>query len=208
MENYEKNRRKLANYLIRRDIQLKFMCINLLFIFLITFVTLSVILFPLVSLMYYSDNIAVQFQAAKSFVVIFKDLPIALGLVLILFILQQILTTHQFCGPLVNFAHTFKKIAEGDLTRKVYLRRYDLLKEEKQYINEMVDALSLSIGNIKEDHHTLLSALNEITIVTTGADEQQKSKMALETAVKQAQLINERLSVFKLPDQNEENPAD
>lgn len=208
MENHGKDRRKLKNYLIRRDVQLKFMCINLLFMFLITFVTIFVILFPLVSLMYYSDNVELQYQAAKSFVVIFKDLPIALGLVLILFIMQQILTTHQLCGPLVNFAHTFERIAKGDLTRKVYLRRYDLLKEEKQYINEMVDALSLSIGNIKEDHHTLLSALNEIAIVTTGADEQEKSKMALETAVKQAQLIKERLSVFKLPDQNEVNPVD
>jgi len=208
MKNYEKNRRKLKNYLIRRDIQIKFMCINLLFIFLITFVILFAILFPLISLMYYSDNIAVQYQAAQSFVVIFKELPIALGLVLILFIMQQIFTSHQFCGPLVNFAHTFKKITEGDFTRKVYLRQYDLLQEEEQSINEMVDALSLSIGKIKEDHHTLLSGLNEITIVTTGTDEQQKSKMALETAVKQAQLINERLSVFKLSDQNEENPAD
>ena len=207
MDSSLKDRRKLKNYLIRKDIQLKFICINLLFMFLITFVTIFVILFPLIALMYQTDNLETQYQAAKSFVVIFKDLPIALGLVLILFLMQQLLTTHQLCGPLANFAETFEKIAEGDLTRKVKLRRYDLLNEEKQHINEMIDSLARTIGSIKEEHHKLLSVLNEVKIETTGSGEQQKSREALKAAVKQAQIVNERLSVFKLSNPDEEKPT-
>lgn len=202
-----KDRRKLKNYFIRKDIQLKFICINLLFMFLITFVTIFVILFPLIALMYQTDNLETQYQAAKTFVIIFKDLPIALGLVIILFLLQQLLTTHQLCGPLVNFAETFKKIAEGDLTRKVALRRYDFLNEEKQHINEMIDSLSHTIGSIKEEHHKLFSALTEVKIETTGLGEQQKSREALEVAVKQVQFVNEHLSAFKLSNPDEEKPT-
>jgi len=207
MNSFLKDRRKLKNYLIRKDIQLKFICINLLFMFLITFVTIFVILFPLIALMYQTDNLETQYQAAKSFVVIFKDLPIALGLVFILFLMQQLLTTHQLCGPLVNFAETFEKIAEGDLTRKVKLRRYDLLNEEKQHINEMIDTLTRTIGSIKEEHHKLLSVLNEVKIETTGSGEQQKSREALKAAVKQAQIVNEHLSAFKLSNPDEEKPT-
>jgi len=207
MDSSLKDRRKLKNYLIRKDIQLKFICINLLFMFLITFVTIFVILFPLIALMYQTDNLETQYQAAKSFVVIFKDLPIALGLVLILFLMQQLLTTHQLCGPLANFAETFEKIAEGDLTRKVNLRRYDFLNKEKQHINKLIDSLTRTIGSIKEEHHKLLSVLNEVKIETTGSGEQQKSREALKAAVKQAQIVNERLSAFKLSNPDEEKPT-
>jgi len=207
MDSSLKDRRKLKNYLIRKDIQLKFICINLLFMFLITFVTIFVILFPLIALMYQTDNLETQYQAAKSFVVIFKDLPIALGLVLILFLMQQLLTTHQLCGPLANFAETFEKIAEGDLTRKVNLRRYDFLNKEKQHINKLIDSLTRTIGSIKEEHHKLLSVLNEVKIETAGSGEQQKSREALKAAVKQAQIVNERLSAFKLSNPDEEKPT-
>jgi len=207
MDSSLKDRRKLKNYLIRKDIQLKFICINLLFMFLITFVTIFVILFPLIALMYQTDNLETQYQAAKSFVVIFKDLPIALGLVLILFLMQQLLTTHQLCGPLANFAETFEKIAEGDLTRKVNLRRYDFLNKEKQHINKLIDSLTCTIGSVKEEHHKLLSVLNEVKIETTGSGEQQKSREALKAAVKQAQIVNERLSAFKLSNPDEEKPT-
>ena len=207
MDSSLKDRRKLKNYLIRKDIQLKFICINLLFMFLITFVTIFVILFPLIALMYQTDNLETQYQAAKSFVVIFKDLPIALGLVLILFLVQQLLTTHQLCGPLANFAETFEKIAEGDLTRKVNLRRYDFLNKEKQHINKLIDSLTCTIGSVKEEHHKFLSFLNEVKIETTGSGEQQKSREALKAAVKQAQIVNERLSVFKLSNPDEEKPT-
>ena len=203
MEFYFKDRRKLKNYLIRKDIQLKFICINLLFMFLITFVTIFVILFPLISLMYQTDNFELQYQASKAFVVIFKDLPIALVLVLLLFFVQQLVTTHQLCGPLVNFAETFRKIAEGDFTRKVQLRRYDFLHDEKEHINEMIDLLSRIIGNIKEEHHKLLSGLNEVNIDSSGSE----SKEALKAAVQQAEIIKEQLSVFKLPNPDEEKPA-
>lgn len=192
MEYSFKNRRKLKSYLIKKDIQLKFICINSLFMFLITFVTIFVILFPLVSLMYQTDIPEIQYQASKTFVTILKDLPIALGLVFMLFFIHQLLITHQLCGPLVNFIQTFKKIATGDLTRKVQLRRTDFLKEDQVLINEMIDALSCTIRNIKEDHHKLLSALNE---------------KDLENAVKQAQLISEHLAVFKLADHGKEKPS-
>jgi t-SNARE complex subunit (syntaxin) len=75
----------------------------------------------------------------------------------------------------------------GDLTRKVHLRRYDFFREEKEHINEMIDALSHTVGKIKIDHNKLLSSLNE--------NDQGN-------ALKQAQRPGEHLSAFKLAGSN------
>ena len=204
----KRNQRELKNYLINKDVQLKLICINLLYMFFITLITIAVVLSPIISLMYQSDRLDVQYQAAKFFMLIFERLPLVLGAVFILVFIHQLLITHQVCGPLVNFANTIKRITKGDLTRKIYLRRYDFLKKDGQYINEMIDALSRIIGDTKEDHKKLLSALNEVTIKTTGSDEHQKSEEALKTAVKQAQVISEHLSIFKLAVNDKEKPSD
>lgn len=203
----KKNKRKLKNYLIRKDIQLKLILINFLYVFFILLITIGVVLSPIIFPIYQTDNPETQYQAAKFFVVIFERLPLILGIIFIIFFIHQILITHTICGPIVNFSNTFKKIAEGDLTRKVYLRRFDFFNEEKQYINEMIDSLTHIIGNIKEDHNELLSALNEVTIKNSDSEEQQKSEKALKAVVKHAQLTNEHLSKFKLSSSNEEKPA-
>ena len=57
---------------------------------------------------------------------------------------------------------TFKKIAQGDLTRKVVLRSRDLLKEEAGQFNDMVDDLSHHIEALKNDNRLLLSTLKGI----------------------------------------------
>ncbi|MBW1728332.1 MAG: methyl-accepting chemotaxis protein [Deltaproteobacteria bacterium] len=105
------------------------------------------------------------------------------------------MANHKLCGPLVNFSNTFKKIAQGDLTRKVFLRRYDFLKTEANQINEMIDFLSDHITAIKKDNDRLLSVLKE---VDTGKMEKNKYENALNTVKKQANLCNEHLSKFKI----------
>jgi len=122
-------------------------------------------------------------------------LPLAFIAILFLALIHNILANHKLCGPLVNFSNTFKKIAQGDLTRKVFLRRYDFLKTEANQINEMIDFLSDHITAIKKDNDRLLSVLKE---VDTGKMEKNKYENALNTVKKQANLCNEHLSKFKI----------
>jgi len=204
MMKSKQNRRKLRNYLIKKDIQLKIIFINIFYIFFVTLITFFVILSPVISAMYQSYDSEVQFHAARFFLVVAEKLPLAIGIVLVLASIHQILITHQVCGPLVNFSNTFKKILQGDLTRKIHLRYNDFLTEEGNDINKMIDYLSRLLGNIKEDNHKLLCALNEVTIKPGSTDEQQKSEKALGTARKQVQVINEHLSIFKFTVNNKE----
>ena len=107
----------------------------------------------------------------------------------------QMIINHKFCGPLVNFSHTFKKVSQGDLTRKIYLRQYDFLKNEAAQVNDMIDFLSDHIMTLKKDTDHLFSAIEGMSGVEVEIAEYQS---AIETLKKQADICQEHLSVFKI----------
>jgi methyl-accepting chemotaxis protein len=96
---------------------------------------------------------------------------------------------------MINFSKTFDRISQGDLTRKVFIRRHDFLKNEARQINEMIDALSNRITTIKTANDLLLSALEK---VGNSDIEKGKSGHALHMVKKQAHLCHEHLSEFKI----------
>lgn len=155
----QSNRRKLKNYLILKDVQLKICIINFIHMLLVVMATLAAVVIPLYILLINSPTIEDQYHAAIFLILITEPIPIALGLVLLLFVVHQIIITHQFCGPIINFMNTFREIARGNLTRKVHLRRHDLLQREAAEINTMADNLSQMLGGMKQDHAALMLAL-------------------------------------------------
>ena len=96
---------------------------------------------------------------------------------------------------MINFSHTFKKIAQGDLTRKVFLRRNDFHKNEAAQVNDMIDFLSDRIMILKNDHDLLLSALND---APKDKMERAEYQNVLKGLKKQVDICNEHLSIFKI----------
>lgn len=194
------NRRRFRNYLVNKEVQLKIVCINLVYMLIITIVTLTVLLSPILHDMLISDDLDVQYRAAQSFLMLMQRLAPAVVVMLVLNSLHQLFLTHRICGPLVNFAHTFKKIAEGDLTRKVFLRKKDYLRAECEKINEMVDSLATFITNVKGTNDKLISVIEDG--MAQIEDEETKTKMAkaLGTVEEKARLVEKGLSVFELTD--------
>jgi hypothetical protein len=103
----------------------------------------------------------------------------------------------------LKFSNTFKKIAQGDLTRKVFLRRYDFLKNEASQVNDMIDSLSHCITTIKKHNDRLLSIIKE---VDNGKMEKNEYESALNRVKKQANLCNDHLSKFKIDVINDSEP--
>jgi len=189
------NQRKLKNYLMANKSQLKIALANLMLVVLAVGVIVFTILKPFYQDIYIMDDLYSQHYSAKFFLVLLDRSSLAFIAIILLALIHNILANHKLCGPLVNFSNTFKKIAQGDLTRKVFLRRYDFLKTEAHQINEMIDFLSVHITAIKKDNDRLLSVLKE---VDTGKMEKNKYENALNTVKKQANLCNEHLSKFKI----------
>jgi len=166
--------------------------------FLVIIITVGVILSPLIYDMFLSQDVGVQYHAAQTFLTLVKRLVPAVMAMFILILLHQVLITHRICGPIVNFTNTFKKIAEGDLTRKVFLRQGDYLKKECEKINEMIDALARLLSRISSDHEKLLSVLEEVMARVDDLDTKIKVEEALKIVKHEAQLVTQDLSLVKL----------
>ena len=189
------NRRRLKNYLIANKIHFKMMLANLMLMLLIFAVVIGAVLYPFYHEIFMIDDIYAQHYSAKFFVVLLDRLSLSLFAVLLIGLIYQMIINHKFCGPLVNFSHTFKKISQGDFTRKIYLRRYDFLTNEAAQVNDMIDFLSDRIMILKKDHDQLLLTLKEVS----GSEmERAEYQNAFETIRKQTDICQNHLSIFKI----------
>jgi methyl-accepting chemotaxis protein len=169
------NQRQLKNYLVASKIHFKMMLFNLILMLLIFAIVIGAVLYPFYHEIYRIDDIYAQHYSAKFFVVLLDRLSLASVAILLIGLIYQMIINHKFCGPLVNFSHTFKKIAQGDLTRKIYLRQYDFLKNEAAQVNDMIDFLSDHIMTLKKDNDHLLSAIEDRSGVEIEQGDYQKT---------------------------------
>ena len=171
------------------------MLANLTLMLLVFAVVIGAVLYPFYQEIYNIRNISTQHYSAKFFIVLLDRLSLALIVVLLISLIYQMIINHKFCGPLVNFSNTFKKMSQGDFTRKIYLRRYDFLKNEAAQVNDMIDFLSGHIMNLEKDHNRLLSTLKKVS----GSEmERADYQNVLEAIRKQADICQNHLSVFKI----------
>jgi signal transduction histidine kinase len=201
----EANRRQLKNYLVVNKFHLKLLIVNLIYVLLIFAVIIGMVLLPFYQDIFKINDLYAQHYSAKFFIVLLNRVSIALFVILLFIFLYQIMVNHKFCGPLVNFSNTFQKITQGDLTRKIFLRRYDFLKNEAAQVNDMIDFLSDHIMVLKKDYGRLLSTLEDKSDAQMDQNEYQK---LLEILKNQADICNQHLSVFKIDDTRRENQKD
>jgi methyl-accepting chemotaxis protein len=163
-----KNKRKWRNFLIRNDIQLRLAMHNLIFIVFVIGVVTVTALAPLYVGFQNSDNLWSQYFSATFFVVIIERLSIASIGILIFGLLYHIIITHRLCGSLVNFGQTFHRIAQGDLSRKIHLRRKDFLKREANQVNHMIDVLSINISELKQYNDLMQKKIDDFAATKYG----------------------------------------
>ena len=172
-------KRKLSNYLINKDLQLRLVRNNLFYLLLCVIATVSILLYPLIHEMMFVPDLEIQYRAAQTFLLLVKWLVPAIMMVLILFMGHTIIITHRICGPLVNFMHAFDRVAQGDLTVKVYIRKGDYLKSECNRINLMIDGISGIINRLFTNNKQLLATLQSLSEQTKDALTKEKLESSL-----------------------------
>ena len=200
------NKRKWRNFLINNDIQLRLALHHLIFLIIVIGVVVVTALVPLYKGFQGSDNLWAQYFSAKFFIVIINRLMIATIGIFIFGFIYQVVVTHRFCGPLVNFGHTFHQITQGNLTRKVYLRRKDFLKHEADQVNNMLDALSCNIYELKQYNHLLQEKLEQLTTSDGKGSQSEQTLAEIKTLVDASGNTLDRFKtgeVSHLSDQNQ-----
>ena len=105
-------RRKFRSFFINKNIQLKIAITNLIYMILVITIVILAVLAPYYFDIFQESELCRQYLSAKLFIVLLERLVIAVvGLSVVAFI-HQIVITHKFCGPLVNFGNSFEKVAK------------------------------------------------------------------------------------------------
>jgi len=191
-------KRKLSNYLINKDLQLRLIRNNLFYLLLCVIATVSILLYPLIHEMTFVSDLESQYRAAQTFLMLVKWLVPAIVMVLILFMGHTIIITHRICGPLVNFAHAFDRVAQGDLTGKVYIRKGDYLKSECNRLNLMIDGIAGIINRLFTNHNQLLTSLQSLNDQTKDTLTKEKLESSLNVIRKDVEYASDTLSRFKV----------
>jgi len=191
-------KRKINNYLINKDLQLCLIRNNLFYLLICVIVTVSILLYPLIHEMMFLPDLEGQYRAAQTFLLLVKWLVPAIVIVLVLFMGHTIITTHRICGPLVNFTHTFDSLAQGDLTRKVYIRKGDYLKSECARINLMIDGISGIVNRLFTHHNQLLVTLQSLNEQAKDTETKEKLESSLKIIRQDGEYVSETLSKFKV----------
>jgi hypothetical protein len=145
------NRRSWKNYVVRSDVQLPILAANLLFLIAAAVVLSLILLSPLYHDLQFAEDPWVRHVSGHLLLILLGRIALAMLLILGLATLHQIIMGHRFCGPLVNFGHTFSRMAKGDFTRKVFLRKKDFLHGEALLVNEIIDRLNAD-GRLLKTH--------------------------------------------------------
>lgn len=198
MENTKTYKRDFRNYLINRSLQLRMIIINLIYLLIAVIVTVVIVLYPLLRDVLFSGNLDMQHQASQTFLTLIKWLIPIIIILCLFFIVHMIWMTHHFCGPLINFTHTFDRLSRGDLSHKVYTRKGDYLKNESERINLMIDGISGIIIRYFSHHRELMDTLQKLNEQVREADSKEKIELSLQTIKKDMDYISETLASFKV----------
>ena len=201
------NKRQFKNYLINKDLQLRVVFNTIIYMLLVIILTAGVVFSPLIGKMLFSDDIETQYRMAQTYLILIKWLLPAIILIVILFVIHHIIVTHRICGPLVNFTHTFKKMEQGDLTRKVYIRHRDYLKKECSEINGMIDGLSRLLGQVNRDQKNLIDEMEGLMANIERLDTPEKIRTSLNVLEGKARLVSDRLALFSFEEEGEVTEA-
>jgi hypothetical protein len=162
--NDKQNQRRFKNFMIRKDVQLPIIATNLAFLGLVCAVLIAVLLSPLYHDMLSAEDLWVQHVSGNLFLILLQRIALAMLLILILATAHQVILSHRFCGPLVNFGHTFAKMVKGDFSRKVHLRKNDFLKAEASQVNAIIDRLNDDGAIIGENVNRMAATLSLLSL--------------------------------------------
>jgi len=155
-----KNRRKLRNILIDKDLQLRFVVSSLLFMLFTVVVAFAVIFLPLIKEMFSADS-EIQYRAARDFLVLIKRLVPTVLVLVFLFAFYLLVVTHRIFGPLMKFRRTFTLIGTGNLRDTITIRKGDYLFRECDSVNEMIDSLSRLLKELADKQRKVCCALKD-----------------------------------------------
>lgn len=160
-----KYKRSVNNFLTGNPFQLRAILICIAYLLTVIILVAAILFYPSIHNLLSDQQIEQRYLEAQLFLFMLKRLLLVLP-VLFFFLMHLVVLTHRICGPLVNITNTLKKIADGDLSARVTIRRRDFLHKEVKALNSMVGSVTARLLFLGKQKDTLLGLLDDIKAST------------------------------------------
>ena len=87
---------------------------------------------------------------------------IAVILIALISTAYHILLSHRIFGPLINFNRSLDALLEGDLRRKVTLRKRDYFREEATKTNTIISSLDTTFSKLNANQDKFQAVIAEL----------------------------------------------
>jgi methyl-accepting chemotaxis protein len=126
---------------------------NLLYLLAVVLAFMVVLFAPVVAtLADGSVSLSQREVAAHQLLALHERVWFAIPVLIALCVLHSTLISHRIAGPLHRFKQIFAKLAEGDLSMDINVRRHDYLRHEAEMMGDMVREMGERVRAIQHDH--------------------------------------------------------
>ena len=164
------NRRRWRNLIINPSFQMRLVLLHIFFVLLVGMAVCAALWWPVNQQLQPSERLWEQYASAVILLRMTGHVGLAMAVVLFITSGYFIIFSHRLCGPLVNFDRTLDRIAQGDLTRSVHLRKKDFLKEQAARINDTMACLCTRVAALKQNQMELDRLCGQLPDGTVKAD--------------------------------------
>lgn len=154
------NRRK--HYFIHKKLQTKYLLLTMSLLVLYTMILLMAIFAPHVMALFLDLPLSQRAEAAEVLLLLHKSIWPGIGLIILLFGALSVFITHKFAGPVFIFERMARDIANGNLTKRVKLRKGDDLEDLAEALNQMADNMENMAISMNDEYRKLSSYIAEL----------------------------------------------
>lgn len=150
----DKQFHKRRNYFVKKDFQFRFILKFCLLVFI------GVVISTGLLFLFSQDTLTSSFQQSrlvikKTGLAILPSLVyinlITLGLITLASIMVTLFVSHKIAGPMFRFEEELKRIGEGDLTKKVMIRKKDQITDMAVSLNDMIAGLRAKVLDVQTE---------------------------------------------------------
>lgn len=145
---------KRRSYFIKKDFQFRFILKFCLLVFI------GVVISTVLLFLFSQDTLTSSFQQSRLVIkktglailpsLVYTNL-ITLGLITLATIIVTLFVSHKIAGPMFRFEKELKDVGQGDLTKKVIVRKKDQITELADCLNNMIGDLRAKVLDIQTE---------------------------------------------------------
>jgi len=152
------------NYFIKKEFQVSFASRFVMLLIIEAILVVMVFMFlslDTVTTGYFDSALRVERTIHFFFVPLFFILLVVVGAISLAGMATFMILSHRIAGPLFRIEEDLKEIKNGNLAKRIQLRKTDQLVELKEGINSLVISLDERIGRIKDSIDTVEQSLSQ-----------------------------------------------